>query len=472
MLRSRSLAVAFMPLVVARPAFGLVTRPAGAFARASRALSSQQRAQPQMDLLSRLAGPVLGAAVGAIAGSALTKRPEEGFTMADQVARFARHKATNNRRALDIDAFYDGSLLKGKRVLVTGGNRGVGLALARQAKADGALVIVTCRKSSPELDALGVEQVITGVDVTKEEAMPILTQALSGKPIDIVINNAGYFYEPVETLSSLNYGEQLKMIDICALGPLRISAALVNAGLIKPGGKIAMITSQGGSVSWRDVQNPEGHDYGHHSARARAHTALRARRTRVRARAPPPHPPPPPPPPHSNAFANRPPTFAALLVRCASRPVRTRPAVSKAAANMASKLLAKELTSKQIVVLILHPGACAQSAGTPRRTRTRARSVRTRVAPRLVPRASAGLGACCYRLQQDGHDGQVQGDLGKGGRSRRLGRRQARAARGERRLDGDLGEVHQLRGRPADPLLSRCWLGRRKILFTKNQGGF
>jgi hypothetical protein len=25
-----------------------------------------------------------------------------------------------------------------------------------------------------------------------------------------------------------------------------------------------MITSQGGSVEWRTVQNPNGHDYGHH----------------------------------------------------------------------------------------------------------------------------------------------------------------------------------------------------------------
>jgi len=67
-----------------------------------------------------------------------------------------------------------------------------------------------------------------------------------------------------ETLTNLDFGEEIKMIDICALGPLRVSASLINAGLMKEGSKIIVITSQGGSVAWRTTQNPEGHDYGHH----------------------------------------------------------------------------------------------------------------------------------------------------------------------------------------------------------------
>lgn len=85
-----------------------------------------------------------------------------------------------------------------------------------------------------------------------------------------LVNNAGYFYEPLETLTSLNFPVQVKTIDICACGPLRISAALVNSGLMQEGSKIVMITSQGGSISWRTVQNPTGHDYGHHMSKAAA----------------------------------------------------------------------------------------------------------------------------------------------------------------------------------------------------------
>lgn len=106
---------------------------------------------------------------------------------------------------------------------------------------------------------------------------------------------AGYFYEPLETLETMNFDEELKMIDICAVGPLRVSSALITGGKVSaPGGKIVMITSQGGSVAWRTVQNPTGHDYGHH--------------------------------------------------------------MSKSAANMGGVLLAQELAPKGVLVQMLHPG--------------------------------------------------------------------------------------------------------------------
>merc|ERR1712087_530782 len=86
--------------------------------------------------------------------------------------------------------------------------------------------------------------------------------------VDIVINNAGYFYGPEETLDNLNYAEELKMIDICALGPLRVTAALRKAGKLSSSAQVIIITSQAGSVEWRFTQNPQGHDYGHHMSRA------------------------------------------------------------------------------------------------------------------------------------------------------------------------------------------------------------
>ena len=224
---------------------------------------------------------------------------ENKYSLADQPARFAKAKADNNRRVLDIDSVYDGTYLRGLSVLVTGANRGIGFALTQELLSQGAQVIASVRKPGEDLSALadGSEnalQIQTGVDVTQESAAAKLAENLSN-PVDIVINNAGYFYEEPETIQTLNFTEELRMIDICALGPLRITAALYNAGKIKsPGGKVAMITSQGGSVAWRTVQNPEGGDYGHH--------------------------------------------------------------MSKAAANMMSVLLAQELKQDDISVVALHPG--------------------------------------------------------------------------------------------------------------------
>lgn len=218
----------------------------------------------------------------------------EKYTIADQPARFARAQKENNERYLDIDTVYNPSYLKGKRVAVTGCNRGIGLALAEELKAQGAKIIALCRSNSPKLEKLEADEVIVGIDVTSDKNCEEIALKVKGGPIDILINNAGYFYEPVEKIDSLNFPEELKMIDICALGPLRVSSALYNAGLLQPGSMIAMITSQGGSISWRTTQNPSGGDYGHH--------------------------------------------------------------MSKAAANMMSVLLSQEFKDKNIAVGILHPG--------------------------------------------------------------------------------------------------------------------
>ena len=247
----------------------------------------------------------LGAAfaLGAAAGIAAAHVFQPSFcatkakeSLADQPARFAAQKAANDTRALAIEQHFEGSLLKGKRVVVTGSNRGIGLSIVREAVACGASVVATCRKASPELRAAGVDQIVEGVDVTKMSTMAALTQALDGKAVDVLINNAGYFMVERESIveKTMDYDEELKMIDICAVGLLRVTQAMFDAGCLKSGARVAMITSQGGSIAWRDTQCPEGGDYGHH--------------------------------------------------------------MSKAAANMAGKLCANELRGSGIAVSILHPG--------------------------------------------------------------------------------------------------------------------
>ena len=62
---------------------------------------------------------------------------------------------------------------------------------------------------------MGVDEVVTGVDVTDTAAVSAMAKALAAKkPFDIVINNAGYFWEEHETLENMNFDEQLKQIDL------------------------------------------------------------------------------------------------------------------------------------------------------------------------------------------------------------------------------------------------------------------
>ncbi|KAL7548958.1 hypothetical protein ACHAWF_012222 [Thalassiosira exigua] len=200
-------------------------------------------------------------------------------SMADQVARFARAKEEDDRRYLDIESVYDGGDLSGKRVLVTGGNRGLGLAIVKELVAIGATAIVVCRSSSPELEKLvGKWNVYDGVDVSDDEAVRKVAKRVKGDggALDVVINNAGYFYGPCELVKedSLNFDEQLKQIDICALGPLRMNNALIQSKALAEGAKLVTITSQAGSVEWRHTQNKDtGGDYGHHMSRAACNMA-------------------------------------------------------------------------------------------------------------------------------------------------------------------------------------------------------
>jgi len=206
------------------------------------------------------------------AGSITSEAVEDRvFSIADQVARFERAKKEDNNRYLDIKSVYDGAYLKGKRVLLTGANRGLGLALAKEISAQGADLVSLVRSSSADLEALG-GQVIAGVDVLSEESVNKAMESLAS-PVDIVINNAGLFSAD-ETLTTLNFAEQLKMIDVCALGPLRVSSAAYNQGKIAEGGRVIVITSQAGSAEWRSTQNKgEGGDYGHHMSRAACNIA-------------------------------------------------------------------------------------------------------------------------------------------------------------------------------------------------------
>merc|ERR1712136_544035 len=188
------------------------------------------------------------------------------YSLADQVARFERAKSENNQRYLDISSVYDASVLKGKRVLVVGASKGLGLEIAKALVAAGAKPVITVRKMSAETDALGI-QVITDVDVTSSESMRRMAAAVTG-PLDFVIYNAGYLPDIVDNLDSLQEVEAIRQIEVCALGPLRCVSALKGAGLLK-GAKIAIISSQAGSARWRSTQNKDkGGDYGHHMSRA------------------------------------------------------------------------------------------------------------------------------------------------------------------------------------------------------------
>ena len=151
-----------------------------------------------------------------------------------------------------------------RTALVTGANRGIGLALCRRLKEGGREVIAICRKSSPALDALGV-RVEPGVDVTSDEAVAGLARRLEGVALDELICNAGILRE--DGLDDRAYDDIRAQMEVNAIGPLRVVAALRRN--VRRGGKIAFITSRMGSIG----DNGSGGYYGYRMSKAALNAA-------------------------------------------------------------------------------------------------------------------------------------------------------------------------------------------------------
>ena len=151
-----------------------------------------------------------------------------------------------------------------KNVLITGANRGIGLALCRAYQAQGADVIAVCRSFSEELQELGVE-IIDQVDVSKAEAVESLKAQIKGRSIDILINNAGILSR--QTLDEIDYAKIQKQFEVNTLGPLRVTEALLPS--MSSGSKIALITSRMGSIA----DNSSGSSYGYRMSKAALNAA-------------------------------------------------------------------------------------------------------------------------------------------------------------------------------------------------------
>lgn len=139
--------------------------------------------------------------------------------------------------------------------LVTGANRGIGLALVRQLHDRGDTVIATCRSSSRELDAVGC-RVTEGIDVGRDDVGERLDASLaSDERLDVVVNNAGV--GGWDSLESLDLDQARRQFDINTLGPLRVSLALLPR--LRRGDKIGFVSSKAGSIGDR----PSGGNYGY-----------------------------------------------------------------------------------------------------------------------------------------------------------------------------------------------------------------
>ncbi|KAL2757714.1 hypothetical protein ACRALDRAFT_2051537 [Sodiomyces alcalophilus JCM 7366] len=158
-------------------------------------------------------------------------------------------------------------------VLIVGATRGLGASLVKQyaANPDHRHVYGTTRASSaPGSDQFPKDvQWLTGVDLMNPTVgQHLVAQLDPSQPLSAVIISAGHFTtEDLSPEKGPNWAEEQRMYTTSSIAPVFIVHALVNAGLLRDGAKVVLVSSEAGSISLRHEMEGGG-NYAHHASKA------------------------------------------------------------------------------------------------------------------------------------------------------------------------------------------------------------
>jgi len=163
-------------------------------------------------------------------------------------------------------------------VLITGSNRGLGLTWAEHFAADGWRVYATCRRPE-QADALRLLQAahrnlsIHRLDVTSDEDIAALCQELADTPIDILLNNAGVYFEKYQeqSLADIDYSHWKETFNVNTLGPMRVTAAFTEQLARSKRRLVVAISSHMGSIA--EIGAPG--DYAYRSSKSALNAAMK-----------------------------------------------------------------------------------------------------------------------------------------------------------------------------------------------------
>jgi NAD(P)-dependent dehydrogenase (short-subunit alcohol dehydrogenase family) len=152
-------------------------------------------------------------------------------------------------------------------VFISGANRGLGLEFARQYSADGWQVIGGCRdpdKAAALAAIAGVE--VVRLDVADEASIASVAQALDGRKLDVLLNNAGIYGSTVgdaeQRLETMDPAVWRAVLDTNVIAPFLLTRALLPN--LEAGSIVGILSSELGSIA----NNSFGEIYGYRSSKA------------------------------------------------------------------------------------------------------------------------------------------------------------------------------------------------------------
>ena len=155
-------------------------------------------------------------------------------------------------------------------VVITGANRGLGLALAKQHLSQGDVVIGGCRNPSAATELRDAGAEVLQLDIGSGESIAAFGAAVGDRPVDVLYNNAGIDARAAGAddgaRGALDITEEQfrAVMDVNVLGPVLMVQALAS-NLEVAGGKIVNVSSQVGSI---EVAQTTGRDVSYTSSKA------------------------------------------------------------------------------------------------------------------------------------------------------------------------------------------------------------
>jgi 3-oxoacyl-[acyl-carrier protein] reductase len=125
-----------------------------------------------------------------------------------------------------------------RSVLVTGGNRGIGLAIARRLAAGGDQVTVTSRSGEP-VDGLGVVRCDVTDTVSVDEAFTQVEDKQG--PVEVLVSNAGITKD--QLLALMKEDDFTSVLDTNLTGAYRVSKRAVRGMMRMRHGRLIFISS-------------------------------------------------------------------------------------------------------------------------------------------------------------------------------------------------------------------------------------
>lgn len=154
-------------------------------------------------------------------------------------------------------------------ILIVGATRGLGASLTSQYASQSSTTVFATARSSKRPSSPSGDNItwIPSVDIATESAGTVINGGIlpHAKSLDVIILTAGFF--GLESYDKPNWEAEVKMYTTSAIAPVFVVRHLDNAGLLKEGTKIIIVSSESGSIALRH-ESEGGGNFGHHASKA------------------------------------------------------------------------------------------------------------------------------------------------------------------------------------------------------------